>query len=100
MKPSKLFNLNGHDFVKGLLLALLTAIMTFLMDLSATGAVIDLNTLKKVAVAAAIAMISYLIKNLFTNSNDQVAKPENAPLKLPSENFFPDGNIGIGTTKP
>jgi hypothetical protein len=97
MKPSKLFNLNAHDFVKGLILALLTAIVTFLTDFAATGAVIDLNTLKKVAVAAAIAMISYLIKNLFTNSADQVAKPENAPLKLPADNLFPDGNIGIGT---
>jgi hypothetical protein len=76
---SKLFNLDKNDFIKGLILAVLTAIVTFLTDFAATGAVINLDTLKKVGVAAAIALVSYLIKNLFTNSTGQVAKPEEKP---------------------
>ena len=68
---SRLFNLKLNDFVKGLILAVITGVITFLTDLTTTE--IDW---KKLAIASVIALLSYLVKNMFTNSNDQFMKPE------------------------
>ena len=73
---SKLFNLNRRDFFKGLVVAILTAIITFLTDILQSGVVIDIDVLKRVAVASVIGFLSYILKNMLTNSEGQILTPE------------------------
>lgn len=73
---SKIFWLNAKDFIKGLVIAVLTAILTFLQAALINNDPVDLALIKKVSVAAAIGLLSYLIKNLFTNNHDEILKPD------------------------
>ncbi len=73
---AKFFSLKTHDFIKGLIVAVITAILTFLIDSLQSGVSIDLALVKKVGVTALIAGLSYLLKNLFTNSKEQFMTPE------------------------
>jgi hypothetical protein len=66
---SKFFNLNLKDFLKGSIVAVLTALGTFLGSVSNA----DLASIGK---AAIIAFLAYLVKNLFTNSDGQILKIE------------------------
>lgn len=70
---SKLFKLNATDLLRGLIVAVVTAILTGLYDLVQSGGTLSM---KAVFIPGILAMLSYLIKNLFTNSNDQVLKSE------------------------
>jgi hypothetical protein len=81
MKKSKLFSLNYKDFFKGLIVAIITSIITFLTTELQADSHIDLELIKKVGLAAIIAFFSYILKNLFTNSQDKFAQTE--PLKQP-----------------
>ena len=65
---SKFLKLGVNDFIKGAVIAILTAIGTVLT--------IDEVTIKKVALAALVGFISYLTKNLFTNSQDKILKTD------------------------
>jgi len=78
-KLSKLWNLNTRDFIKGLLVAIITAVLTFLTEVLQVGGAFDADFFKKLAIAATIGFLSYLIKNLLTNSNDQVITKEPTP---------------------
>jgi uncharacterized membrane protein len=73
---AKLFSLNTKDFFKGLIVAVLTAIGTFLVNELQAGSVIDLTLLKRIGIAALIAFIAYIVKNLLTNSKDEFITPE------------------------
>jgi hypothetical protein len=81
MKKAKLFSINYRDLFKGMIVAVITAVMTFIVNELQSGSVIDLKLFKRMAVTAAIAFFSYLLKNLFTNSQDEFATTE--PLKQP-----------------
>ena len=74
MKNSKFFRLNASDFIKGLVLTLLTALVTGLYELIQSGWVLtfDWITFKPIVMTAVAAALSYLIKNLLTNSDGQV----------------------------
>jgi hypothetical protein len=67
---SKFLSLNIKDFLKGLILALLTGLATYFSN----------NTVqvdfKEIGKACLIVFLSYLTKNLFTNSQDQILKPK------------------------
>lgn len=66
---SSLFTLNKADFVKGLVIAVLTAIISAVYTTIQTGVfTFDWKALSIVALSAALA---YITKNLLTNSNDQ-----------------------------
>ena len=73
---AKFLSLKAHDFMKGLIVAVITAIITFLVDALQSGSTIDLELLKKIGITALIAMLSYLTKNLLTNSKEQFLKSE------------------------
>ena len=73
---SKLFLLNARDFLKGLVLAIITAVMTFLINELQTGAPIDYELAKRVGVTALIAFMSYVVKNFLTNSEGQLLTAE------------------------
>jgi len=74
MKTSKLFTLTLSDFLKGLVVAVLAAALTILMQSIQTGTfIIDWKAMIFTSIAAAIA---YLIKNLGTNSEGKTFKKE------------------------
>jgi hypothetical protein len=63
--------LNMQDFLKGLLMAFLGALITGVYQLFQTGIGLNWATFKPVLLVAVAAALSYLIKNLFTNSAGQ-----------------------------
>jgi hypothetical protein len=74
---SKYLNLNLADFVKGLIVAAGTAILTALLPVLNTGNLPTLADLKVIAISGVAAGVTYLLKNLFTNSSG-TAGPEKA----------------------
>jgi hypothetical protein len=73
---TKLFSLHSRDLIKGLILATITAVLTFFVNELQIGTTMDSALFKRMGVTATIAFLSYIIKNFFTNSKDQFATPE------------------------
>lgn len=77
MKRSNFFNLNWADLGKGLLIAFLTAMLGGLLELIQAGTLpttwVQFQPILELSLAASV---SYLLKNLFTNSEGQLAKGE------------------------
>lgn len=73
---SKLFWLNARDFLKGLFLAVITAVITFLISELQSGASIDVTLFKRIGITALIAFLSYLVKNFLTNSKGEILTAE------------------------
>ena len=73
---SSFLNLKKSDFWKGLILAVLTAILSGLIVVLQSGS--DFKTINFYPIwsSAGIAFCSYIIKNLLTNSSDQFLKKE------------------------
>lgn len=77
MKNSKFFSLKWIDFVKGLIISVLTTVVSCIYNLIQAGHFPTDGDWKKIALAAASSFCAYLLKNLFTNSQDQFGKGEN-----------------------
>ena len=73
---SKFLALDWKDFSRGLLIAFLTAVLTGVINILDTGAVFTWVTIKPVLIAGISAALSYLLKCLATNSQDQMFKRE------------------------
>ena len=73
---SKFLTLDWKDFSRGLLIAFLTAMLTGVINILDTSAVFTWVTLKPVLIAGISAALSYLLKCLATNSQDQMFKRE------------------------
>ena len=73
---SKFLTLDWKDFSRGLLIAFLTAVLTGVINILDAGAVFSWVTLKPVLIAGISAALSYLLKCLATNSQDQMFKRE------------------------
>lgn len=73
---SKFLTLNWKDFLRGLLIAFLTAVITGIINILDAGAVFTWVTLRPVLIAGVSAALSYLLKCLATNSQDQMFKRE------------------------
>ena len=73
---SKFLQLNAKDFFRGLLIAILTALITGIINILDNGAAFTWITVKPVLIAGASAALSYLLKCLATNSKDQMFKRE------------------------
>jgi hypothetical protein len=73
---SKFLTLDWKDFSRGLLIAFLTAVLTGVINILDTGAVFTWVTMKPVLIAGVSAALSYLLKCLATNSQDQMFKRE------------------------
>ena len=71
---SSIFTLNKADFLKGLVIAVLTSIITIIYNTVNSGSLTF--DWKAISTAAASAALAYILKNLLTNSNDQFLKPE------------------------
>lgn len=73
---SKFLTLDWKDFSRGLLIAFLTAVLTGVINILDAGAVFTWVTVKPVLIAGVSAALSYLLKCLATNSQDQLLKRE------------------------
>lgn len=71
---SSIFTLNKADFIKGLIIAVLTSVLTILYNTVQTGSLTF--DWKAIATAASSAALAYILKNLLTNSNDEFLKAE------------------------
>ncbi|HUV01161.1 MAG TPA: hypothetical protein VMW32_09380 [Bacteroidales bacterium] len=65
---SEFMRLNSRDFIRGIILTVICTFITGLYQVIASGFTINWITLKPVVIAAVGAGISYLTKNLLTNS--------------------------------
>ena len=72
---SSIFTLNKTDFLKGLIIAVLTAVITVAYNTVQTGTLSF--DWKAISTAAASAALAYIMKNLLTNSEDEFLKNEN-----------------------
>jgi len=68
MKRSSFLTLNWRDLLKGLLLAVVTAVITFFYNMIQTGVPLDVEILKKAGMVAIATVLAYLLKNLFENN--------------------------------
>ena len=66
MKSSKLFSLNIYDFLKGIIVAVLTPIIVFAQGYFANGT-LDIEWQALMAVGLS-GLLAYLIKNFFSDS--------------------------------
>lgn len=66
---SKFLRLNSRDFIKGIIVTVICTFITGLYQLIASGFTVDWVTIKPVVIAAIGAGVSYLTKNLLTNTN-------------------------------
>ena len=73
---SKFFTLDWKDLSRGLLIAFLAAVISGIIELLDTGAIFTWMTMKPVLIAGVSAALSYLLKCLMTNSQDQMFKRE------------------------
>jgi VIT1/CCC1 family predicted Fe2+/Mn2+ transporter len=73
---SKFLNLNLVDLGKGLIVAVITAVLTFAYEALQSGTLFAPGALKNIGLVAGSALLAYLIKNLFTNSTGQILKSE------------------------
>lgn len=71
---STYLSLNKKDFIKGLVVAILTAIVTVLYNTIETGS-LEFN-IKSIVISALSAALAYIMKNALTNSDDQFLKKE------------------------
>jgi drug/metabolite transporter (DMT)-like permease len=73
---SKFLQLNFRDFLYGFLMAFLGALVTGVYQLLQAGLKLDWPHFAPVLLAGASAMLAYLIKNFFQNSDGELLKTE------------------------
>ena len=73
---SNFLNLNVDDLVKGFIVAFLSTALTGVVATLDSGALPTLAELKSAAIVGLTAGISYLLKNLLTNSQGVVLKKD------------------------
>lgn len=79
---SRYLRLNLTDLIKGAILAVSVAILTMLYPIIQAGRLPNLAELQACGLAALATLISYLLKNLLTNSAGK-AGPEKTATPIP-----------------
>lgn len=69
---SKLFSLNIQDFFKGLVVAVISAVVTFLYNTMDSGEVVF--NWKQIATISLTSALAYIIKNYLTNAEGKLLK--------------------------
>jgi len=73
---SKFLKLNSRDFINGLIVAMFCTFITGFYQFIASGGIINWITMKPVVIAAIGSGVSYLTKNLLTNSRGEFMRGE------------------------
>jgi hypothetical protein len=63
---SKLWSLSRNDFIKGMVVSVLSAVLTLILQVLQSGGKIDVRTIETVAITA---LVAYLLKALGTDQN-------------------------------
>jgi hypothetical protein len=72
---STFLNLNSSDFLKGLIMAVLSSVITVVYQTVEAGSLVfDWKAIGTIALTSALA---YIMKNLFTNSTGKLFAKEN-----------------------
>lgn len=71
---STFLSLNKKDFIKGLVVAVLSAVISVLYNTIENGS-LEFN-IKSIVISALSAALAYIMKNALTNSDDQFLKKE------------------------
>ncbi|RPH33439.1 MAG: hypothetical protein EHM93_04855 [Bacteroidales bacterium] len=80
---SKFLKLGVNDIVKAIILTFITAFLTGVYQLLQTGTLLTWESLKPVLMTSIAAVIGYLLKNVFTNSNDKFLQREPGAIPPP-----------------
>jgi hypothetical protein len=70
MKEAGLFSLAWKDVIKGLYMAVILPVLITIQTSLANGELV--LDWKKIGITAVVGFIGYLIKNFFTNNNDEL----------------------------
>jgi len=73
---SKFLSLNTRDVIKGIIVVIICTFLTGIYELIANGGVVNWLTIKPIVIAAVGAGISYLTKNLLSNSKGDFLRTE------------------------
>lgn len=73
---SNFMSLNGKDLLKGLVVAALVAVLGSVESILSAGELPTADQWASIAKMMGAAMVSYLLKNLFTNSQDEIFKKD------------------------
>jgi hypothetical protein len=73
---SRIFTLDLRDLANGLFVAILTALLTGIIEILGDGAVFDWIHIKPVLIAGISAACAYLLKSLSTNSRNELFTKE------------------------
>lgn len=73
---AKFLTLNRRDFIKGMIVVVFCTFITGFYQLIANGGTINCITMKPVIIAAIGSGVSYLTKNLLTNSKGEFMRKE------------------------
>ena len=73
---SKFLRLNSQDFIKGLIVVMFCTFITGFYQLISNGGILNWQTIKPVVIAAIGSGVSYLTKNLLTNSKGEFMRKE------------------------
>ena len=76
MKSSPFLSIHVKDLIKGIIVAVLSATLTGVYDIIASGTMPTASQWKTIGIAGLTAGVGYVIKNWLTNSTDQFAKGE------------------------
>ena len=76
MADAKFLSVNLKDIAKGFITAFTTAFITALYQLISTGHLPTPVEWKTTGLVGLVAGLGYLLKNVFTNSEDKFMKPE------------------------
>jgi len=79
---SKLLSLNGRDVIKGIIMAVLSAFVSALIAVITKSGFESINWQNQVLIPTVIAVLTYISKNLLTNSNDKflTSEPAQTPI--------------------
>lgn len=79
---SPFLKLNFNDLIKGVIVAILSAFLTAILQILESNSLPTLEQLKSIGMVSLIAGASYLIKNLLSNTNGEVfVKDETKDVK-------------------
>jgi hypothetical protein len=79
---SPFLKLNFNDLIKGVIVAILSAFLTAVLQILESNSLPTLEQLKSVGMVSLISGASYLIKNLLSNTNGEVfVKDETKDVK-------------------
>ena len=78
---SEFLSLNTRDFIKGLIVVVICTFVTGLYQLLTNGLTVNWLTVKPVVIASIGSAVSYLTKNLLTNSKGDFMESEKEEKK-------------------